>query len=118
MLPPLLNHLSQHLVPPGSLQNSNIVLPLALPNLAADFHTLGKQMNQIVIHHVNLRTQLIDGLTISNVGCVRIPDYQLVLQQILKVSRSELLLGIAQSAGRIAVALNHKPLKSKVHSPL
>ena len=89
------------------------MLLLVLTNLTAHTHALSQQIHQLVVQLVNLLTQLGDTLGSG----LLIADYQQA-QDVVEYIRCYLLLGIAPSLIRIAVALHNQTVETKVHSLL
>ena len=105
--------LVQNFVVAVGLQHRHVVLLLVLTNLTAHTHALCQQLHQLVVKLVNLLTQLGDTLGSG----LLVADNQQA-QNVVKYIWCYLLLGIAPSLVRIAVALHNQTVETKVHSLL
>ena len=90
---------------------------LVLSDAAADIHSGAEDVENVLVNDVDLGTELIDVLLVFRAVRIALTDNEM-RDELAEILRGQLLLGVAQGAGRVAVGLQHKAVKTEVKSPL
>ena len=117
VLRPFPHHVGQELLPSARLEDGHVVVFLVLAYLPAHIHPVAEELEEVLVQQVYPGAKGVDSLLVGLVVGAVVPDDQ-ALQKLLQRGGGELLLGVAQGAGRVAVALYHEPVQTQVHGPL